>query len=41
MRELLRNSTGLGLKKIKKLRKTNKRKLRTTNKRKKNSKQKK
>ena len=41
MRELLRNSSGLGLKKIKKLRKTNKRKLRKTNKRKKNSKQKK
>ena len=41
MRELLRNSSGLGLKKIRKLRKTNKIKLRKTNKRKKNSKQKK
>lgn len=45
MRELLRSSSGLGLKNIKKLRKTNKRKLRKTNKKKilkkKNSKQKK
>lgn len=41
MRELLRNSSGLGLKKIKKPRKTIKKKLRKTNKRKKNSKQKK
>ena len=32
MRELLRSSSGLGLKKIKKLKKTNKRKLRKTNK---------
>ena len=40
MRELLRNSSGLGVIK-KKLRKTIKRKLRKTNKRKKNSKQKK
>jgi ankyrin repeat protein len=41
MRELLRSSSGLGLKKIKKPRKTIKKKLRKTNKRKKNSKQKK